>query len=497
MEDTKLVRILRTLLVPLLPLSEAEMKKHTQKELRRLRSFLSSSFFATPASVTALFEYIIQFAPEFRSDELNEDQALAFLFPDENANSGQIRRLRSKLLRQIETYIYLNEALSEPWAEKLAVLRFLGKNRLLEEFYSYLDQDVKPALELEDFPKSRLFEWQYRINDEIANVRTNFQEDGRSGQYLQETADAFDQYFIHLKLILTCQMLNRQNELPECKPFQLDLAYDLAEILKKEPALLGSPVLQIWYTAFRMLSSEESTRKLHWEKLRNLIDLHFAQLSANEINLIYSYLQNNVRQIADDERERFRVFIQLYESQMDKEVFQNHFTITGNFFYNLIQTYLVLEDIEGAERSMSKHKGILPVLGMDIVGLCYAAIGFAKAEYELALEQLRDIVEITNVYNNVKCRRLMIKTCFELGGHYWSLAEAEIVSFRTYLSRNAAAIGEFHTEANREFNNFTEKLIKTGNTDKKKLRNLEQAIEKYPRLPERAWLLAKCRQLLK
>ncbi len=496
MEGTKLVRILKSLLVPMLPLSQAEIQKHAQKELRRLRNFLNSPIFSTPANVIALFEFIVQFAPEFNGDDLTEEHAFAVIFPGEASNSGQIRRLRSKLLRQMESYIYISESLAEPWAEKLAVLRFLGKNRMLEEFYSYLDQDVLPALEESDFPKSKLFEWKYRINEEIVNVKTTFEEDGKSGQHLQETTNAFDHYYFHLKLIQSCQMLNRQNVLPECVPYNLDLAFQLERVFEKETDLFQSPVIQIWMTAFKMLSAEESNRKGHWDRLRELVDTFFTQLSPNEMSLIYSYLQNNAQHIVTSEKERYRIFIQLHESQMDKEVFQNHFTITGGIFYNVIQTYLVLDDLEGAERSMANYKGILPVLGMDIVCLCSAAIAFAKSEFESALDHLNQVEEISNVYNNIKYRRLCIKTFFELGGHYWRKAEAEIGSFRTYMTRHADSIGEFHTEANREFNNFTEKLIKTGNTDKKKLKSLEQAIHTYPRLPERTWLLAKCLQLM-
>lgn len=494
MVDTKLVRILRNMMNPLLPLSEKERLQHVQKITRKLKALMISPYFNTPDTVHRLFEFLMDFAPDFNDPALNEEEAFKYVFPEKVGDDfGNIRKLRNKLLGQVEKYIFLEEMMEGPWAEKLAMLRFLGKNKMLDEFYRHLNQEFYPALDSPDLPEGNQLYWRYLGAREVNNVKSAFQDDGRSGLYFQEASDSLDHYYLYQKLVYACQMLNRQNIVPLESAFQLGLLDEFRPFLEKELPFLQQPLFQIWITAFNMLRENEAGRLEWWNRLNDLLDEHFSLLSANAISLIYGYLQNNVRYITPDKEAQHRVYIRLFESQIDKEVFKNHFTLSSGSFYNTIQTYLLLDDIQGAETSFNRYKGILPVLGEDISDLCNAAIQFEKGNFSQALDILNGIQEFSNLHNNVKFRRLLLKTYFELGGEYISLAEDSVNAFRVYISRYADQLGELHSTANREFINITFKLLRMI-PGKDRLTGLEAEIGAFPRLPERKWLLAKCRK---
>ena len=507
MQDTKLIRVLKSLLTSTEPFKKGSEQAFDTKTLKSLQSFLESGFSGTAPILQRLFTFICQFAPEFEDAKLTDEEAFSFLYSEETFDASRIRRLRSKLLRQIYKYIFLQEIMEDPFAESLALLQFFGKKEMISEFNSHLENEINGNVNSPKNIRFNYFMENLQVQKEINKIQTAYLEDGKSGLNYQETIHALDAFFIHHKLVYACQMQNRQNV------FKGKIFYDFGlmppSILENTPDGIEGHYriyIKVWQTAFKLLSVQKQEKAKYYHSLSELMNKYFEIFPPSDIRTIYTYLQNNVKNIYPTEKERLLTQLELYKAQIDKEVFLNNFTLTPSLFINIITVYLHLEDIPGAEKFLSEYKGIFPVSGDDIFQLCEGMILFEKGQFAAACELTGNSavpLNIKNLYHRIRKRRLLLKCYYELEDE---LFEHFANSFRVLLSRKKEELSKTFFERTRKFINITVDLFKLklkkgkffqlGDKEIKQLKKINTRLKSKTSVFEQKWLKAKLEELL-
>lgn len=466
MKESKLVRLLQDF---------------SDGERQMFLLFAASPYFNKNKQVYALLDYLYRFEPHFDHAALDYAGAFTAVFPNTAFNKTALIKLSSKTFQLAEQFIVHEQTKTEVIDGKLGLLKHHQERENIA-FFESTQRKCADALSDAPFKNDK---WAYQkltFEHQVAAFMSLHGDDGTGDANLQNANNALDEFYLMTKLKYLCYMKNRERLVNF--PFNFSLAYQMEAL--KEQYVQESPVLQVWWSAFQLLSEPASAQ--HYSHLKSLLAEHYYVFDKAEIRTLYTYLENAAKYTPG---EHFAELFSLYEKQIHAGVFDNSVLLVPILYKNMVTVALRLEKIGWTEDFMQKYGPQLPAPqkeGESIQPLCLAMVAFAKHDYDQALGFL-NASRSGNLYIKLEERRLRLKTFYEMG--FISTFEDEVNSFRKFLSDNKKIIAAYYLTANRNFINTLFKLSRSSKDDKDRIEALALFIRSEQQLPERIWLQTK------
>ncbi len=461
--------------------------------VREIAQFLVSPYFNTNALVIKLFDWLCKFAPDFEEDSLCEEAAFKHLFPGEPFEEAKLRKLRSKLLKLLETYVHVKASMGNEFQQDLSLLRFFDKQNLLHDFDLHAAKMEQAHLH-RPVMDGAFFLDLYQLEDAISRMKSGKSDDFVTDVNFQAASESLDLFYLTHKLMYASLMANRGKVLGGRFAFDYgllpSLLPDAAQAMARHAAY--ADVLGLWLNAYHLLTSDDpSDIATHYHKLKNRVLELGSRLSVPDLSLLSVFLLNNIKKVFVDKERRYEEQFTWYKLLVDSHVYEQGAVLTPGMYKNIVTLALLVEETDWATQFMENNKQMLPVTDKSY-DLCQAMVHFAKANYTAALEMLEgpNSVQQDNPYNLVIEKRIRLKTYFEMKDDF--RFEALHDSFSTWLSRNQHIVARDYLMANRHFLTLVQELHKARfEKAKKRLRSIKAKVQANGELPEWKWLLKK------
>lgn len=463
MRKSKFLRILKTL---------------NETELLQFEKFVMTPYFNTNKNINSLLCHALSFAPEFDTEELEDEQVHRHIFPKAKyiPQKRVVTKLSSKLLGLLIQFISLEKSMKSDFEMKYNLLLHYRDHELVDDFHS-LAKKIKQDYRKKKMSPSSLYE-EFLVECEINRVISRTVDIGIGDVNFQNASEALDRYYIYNKLIYACQKLNRSQVIKGIET--TNYLSQILDIIPDTPHYeLGH--INIWHKAYRLLSSTsmEEKKELYLfikdELLNNKISIE-----APQMRLLFTYLENSaISQFPVDVK--YEELYDLYRFQNEHQILLNDKTAVPNLIKNYVFVLLHFDKYDEADDFLTSNKSsILPLFDAQY-HLCRALITFSRKDYDSSLDILNSL-SLKNIYLKINEKRLRIKIYHHLD--YSDLLADNINSFRVFLTNNKNSIGGPHLEANRNFLKFFSKIQKQDHVSLEIMEGINDTKE----LAERKWL---------
>lgn len=465
MKNTKLLQFLQTL---------------DGYDWRSLLSFVETPFHNPNPDAHRLLSHLHALWTEgWKPEALERETIFKALFPKQPYRYQMLNQLMSDLLKLAEDWLVwkrLQEdtALAEQIkAEELVRLQ-LGKH------YRQANRKANDALEKAPLsPTHHLRSWQLLDLAEQQFFRQNTRQ---PTPFLQEANSALDDFFQLQKLQYTCEMLNRQRLIDQA--FDPTLVEPVISHLSEQD-LSHKPLHQLYLYLYQMLQAPARHQETFFHYVGLFRDWS-ARLSPETARpLLYYAINYCIGRIRDGERSFASHLLQLYQQGIDEKILIEEKQLSPWTYKNMVKLGLNLKRYDWVEDFVKAYSDYLPAdQQKDALHYNLAELYFFRAEYEAALDQLRQ-VEFTDIHYNLGSRTLLAKIYYEQEAS--DALEAALKAFQVFLRRNRS----ISTKVKTPYVNFiqlTGALLRQLPASYPKLRAKVEATQP---LNNRDWLLAK------
>lgn len=468
MKKTKLIKILA---------------KFDNSELRKLKDLVNSPFFNKNEKIKLLFDFLINFAPDFKRDDLTENNAFDYVFKGDEYKHQAITKLSSKLFKLVSKFIHLEKDSESSFSADLHLLSFFREKELIHEYTQHLNS-IKKGIDSSKMRDANFFYEQFLVEQELSLLEVFKGNQGTGDFNYQPAVDALDKYYLVQKLIYLCNQHNGQRAAPR-QMYHFELMEELEAYIPQSP-YFNILIIRIWFTTLQLIKS--SDKKAHYTQLKALVFEHHNELNSVDIRNILATIQNNARLIFENKEDYYNELFNLYSFQLDRGILDDPELLTPQIFFNIFSIAILLNKLTWVAKFLDRHQDYALHREDDVHSLGRATLAFAKRNYSEALDYL-NTCNLKNIYFKLGERRLRLKIYYEL--EIFELIDDTVNSFRKFLSKNKESISDLHLNANRDFVNLTNHVFFLQKNDKHKIRNLETEIKKTPLLPEKRWLIEK------
>ena len=451
-------------------------------DLQHLRKFLLSPFFNHRRDVIQLFEFVARALQETPS-ELTKDKTWNHLYPGQPMNSQQLRLITSYLHRLVEQFLAQRILQEEDTENKLG--RVKAYNRLkLEKPYQRAFQKAQNALEKQPLRDGAYLKKNFELELEYYAFTSNRKRSREANRTLQNSIDAFDRYFIALKLKYGCLALSNQMIFKD--DYEIKFMTEVIDHVEKHPNLLAIPAIGLYYHCYLTITSHEA--ESHFENLRQSIDEHAARFDPSEIRNIYLMLLNYcTRQMNKGIEKYSRKAFELYRAGVEKKYLFENGELSGSTFSNIVFIGITLREFPWVENFILSFRKFLPPNDQDnLYFLTFASLKYHQKAYDEARDLLNNFSSKDPLFI-LKVRTLQTRIYFELGE--FELLESHLASMSTFLRRkevSAQLQGPYQ-----EFIRLTRKLIRLPAHAAEKRRQLREEVQRMRVRSLRSWLLAR------
>lgn len=471
MQKSKLIELIKTL---------------SNKELRHFDDYVQSPFFNKNDHVTALFQYLKKFHPDYEDKKLDKEYVFKKLFPKAKFYSQKLRNLMSELAKLLEGFLVLGE-LEKNSSQKDIWLLDVFTQRYLDKHFQHKLNEANKNQKRVPHHDSDYYHAQYSIENaaySFSVVNSNRPVETN----LQQVINNLDHYYLALKLRYSCAIFNRQS--------LLAVSYDvpmLDEILhflenNKHDDIAA---IALYHHLLLLLKNETQT---HYEKLIALLDIHKNGLPTSELRQIYTALFNYFnKKLKSGNPEYLSKIFDLYKIMLEREIiFVEGYISPYQHFRNIVIAALRLGELPWAEQFIQDYSiRVVPERRENMVNYCMAELNFFKKDYQQTLNFLLSF-EFQDAYNYVEHKRLLLKSYYELDE--MEPFEALAHAFRNYLRRNKT-ISEYNKKSFHNFIRLLNKLYKA-RLDKSHVRqDLAHEITATDFVADSEWLLEKVKEL--
>ncbi len=457
------------------------LKHFSKKELLQFSKFLESPFFNESKQISSLFTYLQQFAPTFESAKLTSQKAHQYVFKNKSYSENNITKLLSKLFKLIEQFIIHNDLKNKELQGRLSLIHFYNE-RMNPKHFTTLLQQIRRLQAKTPYQDYAFYEVKVNIERE-ANIFYSKIDNRQGDVNFQALNNAFDEYYLVNKLIVLCQMINRQHSVNI--DYYLSLKEEIITYIPSSP-YKDSPVIALWYQALLLLQQPDNIA--FYEKLKTLLEGYSDLLQPIERRVLYTYLENAASRVKTVREAYYQEVFELYNIQLDKGIIYRDGYLLPALFKNIVTVALQLQKFDWTAQFIEEHKMRIPAeLQTDVYNYNLANLHFHQKKYDRALILLQQI-EYKDAFIKLSVKRILIKIYYEL--REWDVLEASLNAFRVFIHRHQQ-IAKSHKKAHQQFINFLYRMIKILPNDREKIRQLHEEIEKEQLLPEKNWLLGK------
>lgn len=407
------------------------LKELSVREQSRLLKYIQSSFFNKHQDVLRLYEYLVQFAPDYEDDRLEKSLVVERISTGiSKMEDKHFYNVTSYLLELVCDFIGLLEQEKEPLQQKIAVVKGLRKrnlsfqlpasirqHQLLQEQYPYKDAEI-------NFEK-------YLFYNELDTLFLK-QNTRVFDENLQLKNEHLDLFYLSSKLKIACDMASRNIVIQA--NYRCSMIEPLLNYLEGEEGqeYLKTPTVLVYYKVLKMLTKAEEQ---YYFELKADLEKSVQDFPREEAKLIYDYAENYcIRKINSGQSHYYREFLDLYKAQLSTEILLKEGYLDERDYKNIVTVGLRLKDYEWTEGFIHQNKNkIKETVRENAFVYNLAAFYYATGQYTKALRSLHS-VEFTDVTYHLGAKDIQLKSYYELGES--DAFNALINAFKIYVKRN-------------------------------------------------------------
>ena len=470
------------------------IEKFNTKELRELEQFIQCDFFHTnkrqKPKVIQLFQELI--SPNYRILRPSKEILTKKLLKRKGANKNEINRYISWAIDLVQKYLVYKYQIKDTNRFDSNLLNALLNKKLLEPFdllKSKMQRNLAKTIQ-----KGKNY---YYYNYEIADASLMFNDiRGKVLAYqnvdLENATYSVDLFFLINQLNYACQTININHIIksPQCEFLLLEIIIDKLP----QTHYFQIPLIQMLWTAYKMLSTDKNTYYLSLKSL--LFKNYLIVLEYYQINL-FTYLENySIQKINKGNRsylsEYWEIRVFRAQTKLDLATYKNMIT-TGVMLdlkqkrTDFINVFQFIEEYT--------HK-LQPKYQKEAKTYAYTYIAFYQNNFKIVPQKLTiseaplTLYKFQDIYYKIDARRLVVMAyfCLEEDDNFDKMCS----NLSVFLSERKEIIPELELEKNRQFLLIIKKIfwLPINKTERKrKLEELKKEIEEVSQISDRTWLL--------
>ena len=453
-------------------------KQLTPKDLRTLREFTRSHIFNRRDDVVRLGDYLITHTGKPAIKAFEARRLYEAACPGQPFDEKQLRHLMSYLLDVVRQYLAWSEWRADQDEQQRYLVRAL-RNRGLEKLFEKEWQRADDTAEGNPVRDARYHFRRYQLHQENLEHTARRERSGRLN--LQPLPDELTTFYISEMLRHACATFMHQAVAGQA--YRIDLLKVILEAAGQEE-MLRVPAVAVYYHAYRMLESPESTEP--FERLKALLAIHEHRFAAEEMRGLYLMAINGcIRRMNAGRRTYIQEAFDLYKLALERDFLTENGILSGFTYKNILRVSVALGEHAWAEHFLEQYRAALHPRERDnLYRYNLAYLYFQQHDYSRAMPLLQQ-TDLDDPLNNLDARRMLLRSYYELGE--WEALESLLQSFSAYLRRQKN-LG-YHRTTNENLIAFTRKLLELNRSDAKAVAALKAVIDATPDVAERGWLL--------
>ncbi|MEO8210356.1 MAG: hypothetical protein ABI840_07320 [bacterium] len=477
------------------------LKSFSRDELRLLGKFVESPFLKPSRDTTELFNFLIDFHPEFESPLLTKEEIFKRLFKDEAYNEKRLQNLIFDLTKSAE-YFLAHRTLQEDETEFLLNLSkgYLNKN-LPEEsirINKLIDAKLKPTFSPNKDYLSKL----RRLN----NLKYIYHAEGsdfekiiKSMEGLFEAA-ALQFIFEYINFSSNLEIASKEHGIKVENKFidNMITGFDFEKLLTiiEKDGYANIPYINLHYYRFKTIEDEDNVA--YYYLLKELLLNNLSILDREEKWFFYVHLQNYCLKQYNKHADGFdKEILLIYRSMLENNSYSYSETeyLHIYIYRNIILLCVTQKDTDLLRLLAEKYTKCLPPENMDnLENFAKAHLYLIQNDFEKSLEYISKIKPEFTVFKT-DIKNLQLKIYYEQG--YYDQAYYAVDSFNHYIAESKE-MPEHFKEPFRNFLKLYKELIKIKSGESKQdPAAIKRKIEVEAFSSFRPWLLEKAIELIK
>lgn len=480
----------KSYLIALLEVFDAE-------ELQKLQHFLYCEAFNTNRRACQLYDFILQFAPDFEHENLTDEAAFAFIQPDATENPViYITKLRSVLLDLVLQFVSIFSINVKHETDTYKVLNFCRQRNALK-IYQHLYKKVSKELQQSGVKDVNYYYEQFQLAKSHSDYLSFIDDKKHKDHNFLSTLKSLDAYYIVQKLYFFCHYRNRQRTINVAE--ELPLETELLQYIEQY-GYLEDPIIQLWYNLLCLLRSPHD-RALYINVKTAYFNIGMS-LAKEDRGTYHTIIENSAISIFQ-ETALYQELFELYKnklSDVDQIAYINGY-LQPMFFWNTVFVAINLHETAWVSQFVAEHHDrLIPddANSSAAYSLAQALIELSNKNYSAAHAIAFSAAPSTTTFKIIKYRCL-IKIYYEdyqhtirqtsithkQIDHKLASLTNELNNFAVFLADNKKDIPHASLQNNRKFNSFVAKLW--GATPKEAA-SLENQIDES-NVSDKVWLL--------
>ena len=465
------------------------LSKFSAPELDRFHKFVQSPFFnegSYARDVTALWEYLRPFAPDFSAPGPTVDAAYLFIYPEKPFVNGKVEVLMSKLHQLAKQYAAQITEASFSTPEPLRLAAFYLSRDLPNRAATLLD---KLRIEQSKQPIHNAGFWAERF---LLEMQTHELDNLRQNNHAHESLNEAIRALHHGYLVLALELLNTlffsrrksnvEDSFAELIANGIPAALAIAE-------LDTEPVLRLLSKGFEFVRFPEAHNEHSIEAVLEELQKQAEFLPRDISRTLFAYLRSHCTwRYNQGETAYAPVLMNLFKSGLKSGLlFEDNGQIQASTLLNLVQTGLVCQEFEWVKLAMERCRDT--IIGVpnppEFFNYNLANYHYHLSQHDTALDLLRDSSD--NLFSGLMARKLELKIYYETDS---PLLDSKMDNFKLFIFRQGKKnLAENVYQMNNTFIDILRRMTATGTLgNPERIEKLRKQLDETPAVAERKWL---------
>ena len=445
------------------------------EELLALKRFVASPYFNRQPLLVDLLDFLTEHKHDLEQTDASE--AYAVLMPGQPFDDKHWRYLLSDLGTLIERF-WTIEHYEADEHRVLPDLLAIASEKGLDKTYRQTERRVATLLATQEPRNTRFFEFAMK-SAEQSYLHFTRQKLRRYEPGLQLLSDNLDRYYFLQKLRYAGAMLENRQILQG--DYQTGISPSWLQHLE-DTDFLGEPLIRLYHaTLYAQLDeSDESV----FQNLRSMLLAQESSLPIDDLKSIYqlaiNYCARKIRQGKD-------VFVsealELYNSGIERKLFNDADHLSPWAFTNVIKLALRLKRFEWIETFVAKHgPSLADDFRQNVLNYNLAELYFYTNRYDEAMDALNHVT-MNDLNHYLGARVLLVKIYFE--NKEINALLSLLSAFIAFLKRNK----QISSNIKQTYLNFCTTVFQLCKPEVKNREKLSESIHATPLLTDREWLM--------
>ncbi len=406
------------------------IKTLNRKEMTRFVEFIGSPYFNKHRDVKVLVNYFNKIYPDFSKKKTDRKEIFSKVFKGESYSEAKLKHVFSYTLRNIETFLSLQEFMKVETDLNLYLLRDLRKRKLNKRFEKILNR-TKDTITTE---KHQNFDHHFRMYETTAEADLFFVDQAtfRRDESLQFKVDSLDRFYLSEKLRSVCEMINRSHFLR--REYDYNFVEETIKYLESNLEWWSTtPSITVYYQVYHTLTDKDNNR--HYYKLTDLLAKYGDCFPEGERRDLYHYCLNFcIRRGNQGEHQFWSETLKIYKELLRNGLVIEEGVFKESHYRNIASAALRVKEYEWAKEFIFKYKNDVPERTREnTYNYNLARLYYHTQEYSEALGLL-NTVEYTDPFFYRNSKSLLLRIYYDLGET--DALNSLVESFKAYVSRD-------------------------------------------------------------